>query len=146
MKNTGNNPTPALRDPDISPTRHVLSETLGSNFAQYERLVATVTSPEMGMEPEWRYYNDGKSWLCKVTFGQKTVFWLSVWDDHTVRASFFFAQSKTEGVLDLEIGDGIKDEMRAAIPSGRLVPLVLELSDSNMDDIITIANYKKRLK
>ena len=27
---------------------------------------------------EWRYYNDGKSWLMKVTRKKKTIFWLSV--------------------------------------------------------------------
>ncbi|PKP08994.1 MAG: hypothetical protein CVU09_13085 [Bacteroidetes bacterium HGW-Bacteroidetes-4] len=39
-----------------------------------------VNLPETPWQVQWRYYNDGKAWLCKVSYKKKTVFWLSVWE------------------------------------------------------------------
>lgn len=39
-----------------------------------------VTKPPFQLSPEWRYYNDGKSWLCKMLSKKKNLFWLSIWE------------------------------------------------------------------
>ena len=63
-----------LRDPDIFPSEEVLRNALGeTNYNLFQGFVQNITSPTSGLAMEWRYYNDGKAWLCKVVNKKKTV-------------------------------------------------------------------------
>ena len=72
------NPTMLLRDETVLPTNEVIKKVLGEElFGVYSGLITSFTS-ELDMEPQWRYYNDGKAWLCKVVYRKKTILWLSL--------------------------------------------------------------------
>ena len=97
-----------LRDAAITPTMDVLENITGKEiFSIYKKLHTTITGPEFELNPEWNYYNDGKAWLCKVSYRKKTVFWLSVWDTG-IKTSFYFTEKTRQGVLELAISDEIK--------------------------------------
>jgi hypothetical protein len=81
--------TMVLKQPSISPTKKVLENALGKSYAAYEELVNTITGD--GLTSQWKYYNDGKAWLCKVQYKNKTVFWLSVWDRY-FKMGFYFTE------------------------------------------------------
>lgn len=67
-----------LRDPEKIPNACLLKEILsGPLFQTYLELQNIFTI--IGLSSEWRYYNDGKSWLCKVTHKKKTIVWISLW-------------------------------------------------------------------
>ena len=64
-----------LRDAAITPTMDVLEDITGKEiFSIYKKLHTTITSPEFELNPEWNYYNDGKAWLCKVSYRKKNCF------------------------------------------------------------------------
>lgn len=68
------NPTMLLRDETVLPTNEVIKKVLGEElFGVYSGLITSFTS-ELDMEPQWRYYNDGKAWLCKVVYRKKNDF------------------------------------------------------------------------
>ena len=71
------------------PDADTLAKALGERQKAYAELVARIT--DLGIETEWRYYNDGKAWLGKATHKGKTIFWLSVWEGY-FQASFFFTE------------------------------------------------------
>ena len=59
-----------LRDPEISPSDAVLKNEFGNSlFGVYQDLIQRVST--LGLQTEWRYYRDGKGWLCKITRKQK---------------------------------------------------------------------------
>ena len=136
-----------LRDAAITPTMEVLEDITGKEiFSIYKKLHTTITSPEFELNPEWNYYNDGKAWLCKVSYRKKTVFWLSVWDTG-IKTSFYFTEKTRQGVLELAISDEIKQRFRNATLIGKLIPLSMTiLKEEHLSDLRKIIHYKKTLK
>jgi hypothetical protein len=63
------------------------------------------------LQKEWRFYNDGKSWLMKITKNQKTIAWLSVMEG-TFRTTFYLPARVSDQVEELRIPDKLKDQYR----------------------------------
>ncbi|MDD4516154.1 DUF3788 family protein [Massilibacteroides sp.] len=140
-------PQMLLKDPGVFPSNEVLRESLGDDiYKVLESFVETITSEEYGLVPEWRFYNDGKAWLCKAVYKKKTVLWLSVWEGF-FRVSFFFTEKHLEGITALEISETIKDEFAKAKPVGRLIPMIFDVcKKEQLDDLLTVVRHKKSLK
>ncbi|MDX9771897.1 MAG: DUF3788 family protein [Bacteroidales bacterium] len=137
---------PSLNDPAVPPSPEVLQNVLGMGFPVYEKTMAVITANPYGLVPEWRYYNDGKAWLCKVVFKKKTIFWLSVWDGF-FKTGFYFVERHCPGIHELEIDESIKQNLRLAKPSGTLYPVGLVLNrEEQIPDLLKIIEYKKNLK
>lgn len=137
---------PSLNDPAVPPSPEVLQNVLGMGFPVYEKTMAIITANPYGLVPEWRYYNDGKAWLCKVVFKKKTIFWLSVWDGF-FKTGFYFVERHCPGIHELEIDESIKQNLRLAKPSGTLYPVGLVLNrEEQIPDLLKIIEYKKNLK
>ena len=137
---------PLLREQEIIPTEEVLKNVLGESYSAFETLINTITAPEFGLIPEWNYYKDGKSWLCKVCYKKKTVFWLSAWDKF-FKITFFFTEKHLEGIALLNIEENIKDDFGKVKPVGRLLPLLISINKTEqLSDALKIIEFKKRLK
>ncbi|HPT11287.1 MAG TPA: DUF3788 family protein [Bacteroidales bacterium] len=137
---------PKLNDPEINPTDEVLSGVLGNSYVAYVQLMNTITGEKYLLVPEWHYYNDGKSWLCKVTYKKKTVFWLSAWDGF-FKTSFYFTEKNSPGIAGLEIEKSIKDDFFSNKAIGKLLPLSVSISTTDqINDLLKIVEYKKSLK
>ncbi len=138
--------TMLLRDEGVVPTNSVLEEVTGKSlYAVYSQLINSVTK-EHGFEIQWRYYHDGKSWLCKAVYKKKTVFWLSIWEGF-IRTSLYFTDKTKSGIPDLNIDDELKKSFERAKPIGKLLPFVVDiLSFERLADFLKIVEYKKSLK
>jgi len=134
-----------LRDPDIYPTNEVLKEALSrDSFEAFEELMQSVS--DMQLDGEWRYYRDGKSWLCKVTYKKKTVFWLSVWDK-CFKTGLHFTAKNCSGINDLDIDNRIKEEFAQTKLIGKLMSLPFDIRKKDqLPDLIKVIEYKKSLK
>jgi hypothetical protein len=138
--------TMLLKDPQVFPTMEVLEATLGSNYSVYEELIKEITDSKIGLVPQWRYYNDGKAWLCKVSYKKKTIFWLSVWDKF-FKTGFYFTEKSGAGIEKLEIEKNLKKSFRINRTTGKLIPLAIFVkSKKQLKDILTLIEYKKSLK
>ncbi len=131
-----------LKDPDVSPTAEVLEKVLGKKYPVFKEFMNTAESEDFKFNPEWRYYKDGKAWLCKITFKKKTVVWLSVWSD-CFKVAFYFTEKSGGGIPGLKINDTIKKDYINHKPIGKLKPLVVEIRmKSQLCDINTLLKYK----
>ena len=136
---------PLLNDQGVYPSEEVLQEILGAVYPVYAEFVRTVTGPEYELIPQWNYYKDGKSWLCKATFRKKTIFWLSVWEG-SFKVSFYFTEKNKPDVLQLDINDDIKVNFRERNPSAKLIPITMEIkARERFKDLFIIVSYKKSL-
>lgn len=134
-----NNP---LNDPNVFPTAEVLEKVLGELQPVIMEFLNTVESEDYKLNPEWRYYKDGKAWLCKITHKKKTVAWLSVWSD-CFKVAFYFTEKSGGGIPDLNISDSLKEFYINHKPIGKLRPLVAETRlKSQLSDIYTLLKYK----
>lgn len=137
---------PLLNDPAIPPSPEVLQKVLKSSYPVYEKTLVEITGDSYGLVPEWRYYNDGKAWLCKMVFKKKTIFWLSVWDGF-FKAGFYFVERQCQGIHEMDISENIKKELKKAKPFGTLYPVGLTLSrEEHIPDLLKLIDYKKIAK
>lgn len=135
-----------LKEPAISPTPEVLETVLGKAYPAYDELVDTLTTTGFGMTIEWRYYNDGKAWLCKFQFNKKTVCWLSAWNQY-FKVAFYFTEKTSAGVFELDIDEEIKNNFRSSKHIGKLIPLVIRVSQKKqLKDALRVIEYKKSCK
>jgi len=131
-----------LRDPGTEPGYDVLEAALGKQLlGVYTGLTAIIQTA--GLSLEWRYYKDGKAWLCKVVHKKQTVFWLSAWEGF-IRTSFYFTEKTRSGVLDLEIAESVKRSFEDTKAVGKLLPLIYDLDrEAQLEDLQAIIRYKK---
>lgn len=136
-----------LRDPEIYPSDQVLKDVLGDTvYKVLESFTETITNDEYALITEWRFYNDGKAWFCKVQHKKKTILWLSIWEGF-FKIGFYFTEKYIEGIEALDISDTIKDEFVKAKPVGRLIPMIIDVNNrGQIDDLLTIVQFKKSLK
>lgn len=135
-----------LRDPQIPPSDEALESALKTSYPAWQELFGRIARPPYDLIPQWRYYNDGKAWLCKVTSGKKTIFWLSVWDRY-FKISFYFTFKSNSGVMALDIAEGIKEDFRKTKSVGKLIPLTVNVHKKiQVKDLLKIIEYKKGLK
>lgn len=135
---------PILNDLQVEPTQEVLQNTMGENFANYLSLLEIVS--KHGLTPEWHYYNDGKSWLCKMMYKKKNAFWLSVWAD-CFKTTFYFTEKDVENIAALPISASIKEEFFMQKPVGKLIPMIIAIKNSEpLEDIGIIIEYKQSKK
>jgi hypothetical protein len=136
----------ALRNAEIFPSDKVLKDTLGDVYDVLESFLATITNEAYLLSFEWRYYNDGKAWLCKVQHKKKTILWLSVWEGF-FKVSFFFTEKHLEAIAALDISEAIKTELASAKPVGRLIPMIFNINNaSQLEELLTVVHFKKTLK
>ena len=93
---------PCLNDKDEYPDDEVLSRHLGGAKRAWDAFLAFLKEEHPSFATEWRYYNDGKSWLCKVTQKTKTICWVSVWD-RLFKTTFYFPDRAEELIAASEI-------------------------------------------
>lgn len=135
-----------LRDADIFPSKDILRNALGTVYDILESFINSITTEEYDLSIEWRYYNDGKAWLGKVVYMKKTILWLSVWDGF-YKTSFYFTEKHLEAISELNISDTIKSNFYKAKPVGKLIPIIIDVNkEEQLDDLLTIVSFKKRLK
>jgi hypothetical protein len=131
-----------LRDPAVYPSEEVLKEVLGESYDAFTELMSALSVPALSVGREWRYYNDGKAWLCKNVWKKKTVFWLSVWNGY-FKAGFYFTEKTAAGIGQLEIGAEIKKGLTEAKHIGKLIPLSFVITESSqLHDLLSVAEYK----
>lgn len=135
---------PLLNNPAELPTDAVLKNVLGSANEAYDELMRRLALMEL--EPIWNFYKDGGSWLCKVQYKKKTIFWLSIWENY-FRIGFYFTEKTMSGIAELNIEPALVQQLASAAPIGKLIPLDFRIqTTAQLDDLITVAAYKKTLK
>jgi len=136
-----------LKDSNIYPSDEVLKVVLGDTInGILESFMGTIIHKEYGLTPEWRFYNDGKAWFCKIVHKKKTILWLSVWEGF-FKTSFFFTEKHLEAIAKLDISETIKEKFSMAKPAGRLIPMIFDVNTKEqIEDILTVVRFKKSLK
>lgn len=108
-----------LSDRDVFPTAEVIFSHLGRRRAIWEALFAFIHAEHPDFVAEWRYYNDGKSWLLNVSRKKKTVFWLSL-VGKTFRITGYFTDKARDAVRASALPDELKEQFLGQSPIGKL--------------------------
>ena len=101
--------TPVLGDKNQFPTEEVINSHIGKKKALWDLLFGYIHENHPDITPEWKYYNDGKSWLLKVTRKSNTIFWLSLFKN-SFRITFYFTDRAEEAINSSSIEDELKKQ------------------------------------
>lgn len=144
-----------LRDCDITPTKEVLKNALGSANDAYLTFIEGIKNHDV--ELEWRYYNDGMAWLGKGInrrFGARggikdlCVFWLSIWDGF-FKVTIYIPEKFRHDAINLPLDNKTKKMISETKQMGKLkfFPIVFNLSSHELlKDVYTLVDFKKIIK
>ncbi len=104
---------PTLSDPKQFPTTKIIRAAIGKSFVLWDSLFDHIKENHPEVVVEWRYYNDGKQWLMKVTRKKKTLFWLSIVKPF-FRLTFYFTKRANKEIRRSGISDKLKDQFKNA--------------------------------
>jgi hypothetical protein len=111
--------TPILSDKSQFPTDEVIFSHIGKAQTLWTALFQYLDKEHPDFTREWRFYNDGKSWLMKVQHKKKTVFWLSILDG-TFRTTFYVHEKARKIIEDSRISEELKGHFRTGKSYGKL--------------------------
>lgn len=144
-----------LRNPDIQPSSDVIAKALGESNNAYIKFINELASHDIHLE--WRYYNDGKSWLAKGLFkltgvrggqNETTVFWLSIWYSF-FKVTIYVPEKSRANVLSLPLDNEVKLMISDSQQMGKLkyFPIVFDLcSDEMFEAVFLLADFRKSIK
>jgi hypothetical protein len=116
--------TTELKDETVFPDEQVLRQVLGASFEAYTAMLDMFVRREL--IPEWRYYRDGKAWLCKVQKKKRTILWMSAWKGY-MQAAIYFPEKYWEEVSRSELEPEHLARFSQTRPVGRSRPFIFEV-------------------
>jgi hypothetical protein len=105
---------PVLSDKTQFPAEEIIFSHLGKTKNIWVSFFEYLHENHPDIISEWRYYNDGKSWLMKNTRKKKTVFWLSIIKG-SFRITFYFTERAAKAIA----GSTIPAEMKKQFKEGK---------------------------
>lgn len=135
-----------LTDPNVQPTDELVFSIIGENSAYWENLIEHLYEKHLNITEEWRFYNDGKSWLYRALQKKKTLYWIGVIKD-TFRISFWFGD-KAEPIIEASsLPEKIKEEFRNAKRYGKIRAVSIEMrSNEDLQNVILLLELKVKMK
>jgi hypothetical protein len=128
----------------IYPDDSVLESVLGESFEAYRALVELYDKNQMSHI--WRYYKDGKAWLCKVQKKKRTIVWMSAWNGF-IKATIYFPEKNLDLILSLDIDEHTKDTIQGTKNTGKSKPCIFEIRESKaLKDFEKVMHFKIQTK
>lgn len=129
-----------LSDKSIYPNETILKGVLGRSYQSYCALLELFDRNEM--QYEWRYYMDGKAWLCKVQKKKRTIVWMSAWKGF-MKAAIYIPERIIEDVYSLRIREETKERIQATKNVGKSKPCLFEIRNQKiLQDLDTVMQFK----
>jgi hypothetical protein len=129
-----------LKDENRYPDDEVLESVLKDSFPAFKKLLELFAKHEMNYE--WRYYRDGKAWLCKVQKKKKTIVWMSAWQGF-MQAAIYFPEKYIAQVFELDISEEIKENFHSTKNVGKSKPCIFKIKDDSiLKDFEKVMIYK----
>lgn len=133
-----------LTDGGIYPDNSILEKVLGEAYPAYVALIELFDENEM--EHEWRYYKDGKAWLCKVQKKKRTIVWMSAWKGY-MKATIYFPEKYVAALEGLELAAETRQGILAAKNVGTSKPCMFEIRNKGiLKDMKAVMAYKLSTK
>jgi hypothetical protein len=129
---------PCLKDKNEHPNDEVLSRYLGDVKNTWDSFMDFLKDDYPLFSTEWRYYNDGKNWLCKITKKKKTICWISIYEN-LFRTTFYFAVRAEDLIRSSKLKKEYVDQFINGKKHGKIKGITIDiekLTDLEMTKIL----------
>jgi len=129
-----------LRDESVYPDEKILKSVLGNSYLVYCDLLQLYNDNELNSE--WRYYKDGKAWLCKVQRKKRTIVWMSAWKGY-MTAAIYLPVRLIDQIYALNITEETKKIIEHTKNVGKSKPCIFEIRDKDiLKDFMEVMQFK----
>jgi len=137
---------PLLADKEQFPTEEIVFSHIGESRSHWETLFHHIRNDYPQFSSEWRYYNDGKSWLLKTTRKSKTVFWLSVIQSSFI-VTFYFGDKAEPAIMASSISDRLKESFQNGKRFGKIRAITIQVENSkDVENVYSLIELKLSVK
>ena len=135
-----------LSDKNQFPTEEIIFSHIGKYKAIWESVFNYIHINHPDFTEQWRYYNDGKSWLMKVIKKTNTIFWLSIIPE-TFTITFYFGDKAEQSIMKSTISDALKDQFKDGKRYGKIRGLTLIMNKKqNIEFLKELISIKLKIK
>jgi hypothetical protein len=135
-----------LSDKNQYPTEEIIYSHIGKSKPLWISLFEYIHSNHPDFTEEWRYYNDGKSWLMKVQRKKKTVFWLSL-NKNSFRTTFYFPERIDKDILKSSVSNELKKQFKEGKTYGKIRGItVIYKKEKDIEDAKLLMAIKLNIK
>ena len=129
-----------LTDENTFPYESVLKKVLGRSYNAYLELLKLYENNDLAYE--WRYYRDGKAWLCKVQKKKRTIVWMSAWKGY-MQAAIYLPERYIDDIIKLSISDDTKNKIMKTKNVGKSKPCIFEIKNKKvLGDLEKVMKFK----
>jgi hypothetical protein len=133
-----------LTDENTYPDESILKKVLGKAYNAYLDLIKLFDNNDLIYE--WRYYRDGKAWLCKVQKKKRTIVWMSAWKGY-LKAAVYFPERYLEDIYKLNISSEAKNKIKETKNVGKSKPCIFEIRNKKvLKDLDKVMKFKMLIK
>lgn len=137
---------PCLNDKDIYPNDEILATFLGKVKNTWDIFVNLLKENYPLITGEWRFYNDGKSWLFKVTKKKKTICWVSIYHD-LFKTTFYFADKAEDLIIKSALDQEYINQFIHGKKYGKIRGITVAIQEaSDLDTTKILIDIKEKLK
>lgn len=137
---------PILNNKDEYPDDIVLLRYLTETKDVWDAFIEFIRKDHPSFAGEWRYYNDGKSWLFKVTQKAKTICWVSVWNGF-FKATFYFSDKATELIANSLLDKTYKEQFCDGKKYGKIRGVTVEVKKTtDLEAVRQLMAIKEKIK
>ena len=135
-----------LTDPKVQPTDELISSIIGENHVYWQQIIDYMYENHVDITEEWRFYNDGKSWLYRALRKKLTIYWIGILKD-TFRISFWLSNKAEPLIESSDLPERIKEEFRSAkrFNTTRCVSIVMG-SPEDLENVFKLIELKLKIK
>ena len=124
-----------LTDKNIYPTEEVIFSHIKKSKTNWNAVFKYIHKDHPELNEEWRYYNDGKSWLLKVTLKTKTIFWLAV-VENAFRITFYFSEKAVQSFSKLSLSKTLDKKIKESKKVGKSTALTFLMNDKQNIELV----------
>ena len=137
---------PCLKDQNEYPNDEVLSRYLGEVKNTWDAFIYFLKENYPLFSTEWRYYNDGKNWLFKITKKKKTICWISVFENR-FKTTFYFTAKAEELLRSSKLKKEYVDQFINGKNYGKIKGLTVEINEpADLDMTKILIEIKEKVK
>ncbi len=132
----------AFKDPSVKPDEKSLFSVLGDKSRLWLGIMEFMKEIHPDAAGEWRYYNDGKQWLFKMTRRKNTIFWIVALDD-TFRITFYFGDKAEPLIEKSALPESMKRDFKSAKRYGKIRGISVKMDDEkDVDKVKKLVELK----
>jgi Protein of unknown function (DUF3788) len=134
-----------LTDPNVQPTEELIYSIIGKNSIYWQQIIHYLYDNYSNITEQWRFYNDGKSWLYRALRKKKTIYWIGILND-TFRISFYLSDKAELMIEESSLSDKIKEEFAdTKLKKFRAVTVEMHTAE-DLENVLKLIEIKLKLK